>query len=72
MGFDSCPIPGRTPSLWATESGVVYCISNALWRAWPCFPIETDAHLHRCLVYIDLNLMRAGVVRLIGSKISTR
>ena len=25
--------------------------------------IETDAHLHRCLVYIDLNMVRAGVVR---------
>ena len=25
--------------------------------------IETDAHLHRCLVYIELNMVRAGVVR---------
>ena len=25
--------------------------------------IESDAHLHRCLVYIDLNMVRAGVVR---------
>jgi len=24
--------------------------------------IETDEHLHRCLVYIDLNMVRAGVV----------
>ena len=25
--------------------------------------IEADEHLHRCLVYIDLNMVRAGVVR---------
>jgi putative transposase len=25
--------------------------------------IETDEHLHRCMVYIDLNMVRAGVVR---------
>ena len=24
--------------------------------------IEVDEHLHRCLVYIDLNMVRAGVV----------
>jgi len=24
--------------------------------------IETDGHLHRCLVYIDRNMVRAGVV----------
>ena len=24
--------------------------------------IETDVHLHRCLVYIDLDMLRAGVV----------
>ena len=29
--------------------------------------IETDAHPHRCLVYIGLNIMRAGVVEA-GSK----
>src|SRR5262245_27029141 len=25
--------------------------------------VEADEHLHRCLVYIDLNMVRAGVVR---------
>jgi putative transposase len=25
--------------------------------------IQADAHLHRCLVYIDLNMVRAGVVK---------
>jgi hypothetical protein len=24
--------------------------------------IETDEHLHRCLVYMDLNMVRAGVI----------
>jgi hypothetical protein len=24
--------------------------------------VETDEHLHRCLMYIDLNMVRAGVV----------
>jgi putative transposase len=26
--------------------------------------IQTDEHLHRCLVYIDLNMFRAGVVNI--------
>ena len=25
--------------------------------------IESGAHLHRCVVYIDLNMVRAGVVK---------
>jgi len=25
--------------------------------------IETDAHLHRCVIYIDLNMVRAGFVK---------
>ena len=25
--------------------------------------VEADEHLHRCLVYIDLNMVRAGVIR---------
>jgi len=25
-------------------------------------PVQADDHLHRCMVYIDLNMVRAGVV----------
>lgn len=37
---------------------------GAFWEdRYHATAIETDAHLHRCLVYIDLNMVRAGVVR---------
>ena len=36
---------------------------GAFWEdRYHATAIETDAHLHRCLVYIDLNMVRAGVV----------
>jgi len=37
---------------------------GAFWEdRYHATAIETDDHLHRCLVYIDLNMVRAGVVR---------
>jgi putative transposase len=37
---------------------------GAFWEdRYHATAIETDAHLHRCLVYIDLNMVRAGVVK---------
>ena len=36
---------------------------GAFWEdRYHATAIETDEHLHRCLVYIDLNMVRAGVV----------
>jgi putative transposase len=37
---------------------------GAFWEdRYHATAIETDEHLHRCIVYIDLNMVRAGVVR---------
>ena len=37
---------------------------GAFWEdRYHATAIETDAHLQRCLVYIDLNMVRAGVVQ---------
>ncbi|NOZ09521.1 MAG: transposase [Gammaproteobacteria bacterium] len=37
---------------------------GAFWEdRYHATAVETDAHLARCLVYIDLNMVRAGVVR---------
>ena len=36
---------------------------GAFWEdRYHATAIETDEHLHRCIVYIDLNMVRAGVV----------
>ena len=36
---------------------------GAFWEdRYHATAIERDEHLHRCLVYIDLNMVRAGVV----------
>ena len=36
---------------------------GAFWEdRYHATAIEADEHLHRCLVYIDLNMVRAGVV----------
>jgi putative transposase len=36
---------------------------GAFWEdRYHATAIQTDDHLHRCLVYIDLNMVRAGVV----------
>jgi putative transposase len=37
---------------------------GAFWEdRYHATAIEADEHLHRCLVYIDLNMVRAGVVK---------
>ncbi|MEK6593404.1 MAG: transposase [Pseudomonadota bacterium] len=37
---------------------------GAFWEdRYHATAIETDDHLHRCMVYIDLNMVRAGVVQ---------
>ena len=36
---------------------------GAFWQdRYHASAVETDEHLHRCIVYIDLNMVRAGVV----------
>jgi putative transposase len=36
---------------------------GAFWEdRYHATAVETDAHLHRCIAYIDLNMVRAGVV----------
>jgi len=35
---------------------------SVLGGSLPCHGYEADEHLHHCLVYIDLNMVRAGVV----------
>jgi putative transposase len=38
--------------------------NGAFWEdRYHATAIEADAHLHRCLVYVDLNMVRAGVVQ---------
>jgi hypothetical protein len=40
---------------------------GAFWEdRYHATAIEADEHLHRCLVYIDLNMARAGVVNHLG------
>ena len=37
---------------------------GAFWEdRYHATAIEADEHLHRCLIYIDLNMVRAGVVK---------
>ncbi len=37
--------------------------SGAFWQdRYHATAVDTDEHLHRCLTYIDLNMVRAGVV----------
>jgi putative transposase len=52
-------IAGRT----AQEYNQRKTRQGAFWEdRYHATAIETDEHLHRCLVYIDLNMVRAGVV----------
>ena len=52
-------IAGRT----AQEYNQRKARQGAFWEdRYHATAIETDEHLHRCLVYIDLNMVRAGVV----------
>lgn len=57
----------RSMQLVAGRSGQEYNQrkrrQGAFWEdRYHATAIETDTHLHRCLVYIDLNMVRAGVV----------
>lgn len=53
-------IAGQTAQEYNRRKGRL----GAFWEdRYHATAIETDAHLHRCLVYIDLNMVRAGVVR---------
>jgi REP element-mobilizing transposase RayT len=51
---------GRTAQRYNQRKGR----QGAFWEdRYHATAIEADEHLHRCLVYIDLNMVRAGVVR---------
>jgi REP element-mobilizing transposase RayT len=53
-------IAGRT----AQEFNLRKARQGAFWEdRYHATAIEADEHLHRCIVYIDLNMVRAGVVR---------
>ena len=53
-------IAGRT----AQQYNVRKARQGAFWQdRYHATAIETNEHLHRCLVYIDLNMVRAGVVQ---------
>jgi REP element-mobilizing transposase RayT len=52
-------IAGRTAQEYNQRKGR----RGAFWEdRYHATAIEADVHLHRCLVYIDLNMVRAGVV----------
>ena len=52
-------IAGRTAQAYNQRKGRL----GAFWEdRYHATAIETNAHLHRCLVYIDLNMVRAGAV----------
>ena len=52
-------IAGRTAQEYNQRKGR----QGAFWEdRYHATAIEVDEHLHRCLVYIDLNMVRAGVV----------
>ena len=53
-------IAGRT----AQEYNIRKTRKGAFWEdRYHATAVQTDAHLAKCLVYIDLNMVRAGVVR---------
>jgi putative transposase len=53
-------IAGRTGQEYNQRKGR----RGAFWEdRYHATAIEADEHLHRCLVYIDLNMVRSGVVR---------
>ena len=53
-------VAGRT----AQEYNQRKARNGAFWEdRYHATAIEADEHLHRCLVYIDLNMVRAGVVK---------
>ncbi len=57
----------RSLQLVAGQTGEAYNARKerhgAFWEdSYHATAIEANEHLHRCLVYIDLNMVRAGVV----------
>ena len=53
-------IAGRTAQEYNRRKGR----TGAFWQdRYHATAIETDEHLQQCLIYIDLNMVRAGVVR---------
>jgi hypothetical protein len=53
-------IAGRTAQEYNQRKGR----QGAFWEdRYHATAIKVDEHLHRCLVYIDLNMVRAGVVK---------
>ena len=53
-------IAGRTAQEFNQRKGR----HGAFWEdRYHATAIESDQHLHRCIAYIDLNMVRAGVVR---------
>ena len=55
----------RSMQLIASRTGQEYnerkSRHGAFWEdRYNATAIETDEHLHRCIVYIDLNMVRAG------------
>jgi REP element-mobilizing transposase RayT len=53
-------IAGRTAQGFNLRKGR----KGAFWEdRYHATAVETDEHLHQCLVYIDLNMVRAGVVK---------
>lgn len=51
---------GRTAQQYNQRNGR----QGAFWEdRYHATAVETGEHLHRCVVYIDLNMVRAGVVR---------
>ena len=52
-------IAGRTAQEYSQRGGM----QRAFWEdRYHATAVEIDAHLHRCMVYIDLNMVRAGAV----------
>ena len=52
-------VAGRTAQQYNLRKGR----KGAFWEdRYHATAIETDHHLHRCIVYIDLNMVRAGMV----------
>ena len=53
-------VAGRTAQEYNQRKGW----QGAFWEdRYHATAIQADEHLHRCLVYIDLNMVRAGVVK---------
>ncbi len=53
-------IAGRTAQEYNRRKGQ----QGAFWEdRYHATAVQADEHLHRCMVYIDLNMVRAGVAK---------